>query len=307
MRLLIALAFVTATALLPARADTPATPASGRSYRIDVAPPGQPPLYLYVEEHGQGPAVVLLHGLGASGYAWRRIVPSLARRHRVITIDLKGFGRSDKPLDLAYGPEDQARLIGAFLDRRGIGRVSIAGHSIGGTVALRLAIELGAHAAQRIDRLVLIDAPAYPQALPFRYQLLTRPVLPYLALRLISPVDIAASSLATPFGTARRVSPEDISAYAEPLRDSATQNAIVTTLREFTGRDVSDTIARYPTMRRPTLLVWCRADSVVALDSGIRLASALPDARLRVLEGCDHVPVEEQPEALAGLMLDFLR
>ena len=82
---------------------------------VAIDPPGHPRISLYAEESGHGETLVLLHGLGASGYTFRRIVPDLARRYRVVTVDLKGHGRSDKPFDLNYSPHDQAVFIYWFL------------------------------------------------------------------------------------------------------------------------------------------------------------------------------------------------
>jgi pimeloyl-ACP methyl ester carboxylesterase len=101
---------------------------------------GPVPVQLYVEEAGRGPPLVLIHGLGGSSYSWRRLIPSLARTHRVYAIDLKGFGRSDKPFDTNYGPDDQALLIAALMRQRRLVGATVAGHSYGGTVALSLAI-----------------------------------------------------------------------------------------------------------------------------------------------------------------------
>ncbi|MGA9443489.1 MAG: alpha/beta fold hydrolase, partial [Methyloceanibacter sp.] len=84
--------------------------------------------------------LVMLHGFGASGYTFRRIVPALARRYRVITLDLKGHGRSDKPFDENYSPHDHAVLVYWFLRAYGLNRVTLVGHSYGGQVALNLAL-----------------------------------------------------------------------------------------------------------------------------------------------------------------------
>ena len=276
------------------------------SYQANVAPIGAEPLRLHVEEHGLGPVVLLIHGLGASSYAWRHIVPRLARTHRVIAIDLKGFGNSDKPFDLAYSPQDQARLLATFLARRGVRRVSVVGHSFGGAVALMLALELNRAGGGRLERLVLIDTPAFPQRLPFRYTLLTQPVLPYLGLMLVPPEVTASASLTSDQSDPRRISLADIRAYARPLYESGARHALITTLRRFVGDDARAVIARYPTIRQPTLLVWCRADSVVPLANALRLRRSLGQAQLHVMDGCDHVPNEEAPEALAATLAHFL-
>src|SRR5262245_66312721 len=82
------------------------------------------PLRLWLEEAGRGDPILLIHGLGANTYSWRYLAPRLARTHHVLSVDLKGFGRSDKPIDAAYGVLDQARLLETLLERKKIGRAS---------------------------------------------------------------------------------------------------------------------------------------------------------------------------------------
>ncbi len=101
---------------------------------------------------GKGPAVVLLHGFAASLKTWKDIVPRLAKTHRVVTLDLKGFGWTDRPKG-DYSPQAQAKLVFALLDKLGIDRAAVVGHSWGASVALAMALK----SPDRIDRLVLYD------------------------------------------------------------------------------------------------------------------------------------------------------
>jgi alpha/beta hydrolase fold len=145
-------------ALVPStRADQ-----SSIAYDADVSVSGQTPVRLHVEEHGLGRPLILLHGMGGSGYSFRRVIGALSRTNRVIVIDLKGFGASEKPFDLAYAPFDQAALIEAFLRQRRLTNVTLAGHSYGGAVALLTALRLQRTEPGRIRRLVLMNAPASP-------------------------------------------------------------------------------------------------------------------------------------------------
>ncbi len=107
-----------------------------------------------VEQAGQGPPLVLLHGFGESTLAFAPVIPELAKRFAVVAIDLNGFGFTERPKDRAsYTLAGQARLVLSVLDRLGLDRVRLAGHSYGGGLALYLA----ARHPERIDRLLLID------------------------------------------------------------------------------------------------------------------------------------------------------
>lgn len=289
---------VSAAILLVAALSVPAI--AGGAYRIMLAPPGQPPVALYVEEQGSGPPVVLLHGLGGSGYSWHRQVPVLARTHRVFTLDLRGFGRSDKPFDSRYSAADQAQLVAAFLLARGLSGVTLAGHSFGGVVSLMTALDPAA--SRRISRLVLISTPALPQPFSPGVAFLRKPLLPYLALMLMPAELPTAFGLYSERADMSHVGEADVRIYAEPLRESGGRHALIETARQLRPANAAQIIARYPSIRQPTLVVTCRGDQIVPLSTAQRLARMLPRARLEVLEGCDHIPSEQRPEAITALI-----
>ncbi len=279
-----------------------------RTGLVPVDAPGHPPIRLYAEETGQGETLVLLHGFGASGYTFRRIVPRLARRYRVITVDLKGHGRSDKPFDENYSPHDHAVLIYWFLRAYGLERVTLVGHSFGGQVALNLALLIKRYDPGRIRRLVLMNAPAFPQTFTTAMRLLRKPVLPYVALTLIPrEIPIAISLLTETVGLGQPVTRQDIDIYSQPYADAGARHAIIQTARQIVPRDADRLIRRYPDMNKPTLVIWCREDHVVPLDSGRRLVRSLPRARLKVLSQCEHIPPEQRPRAVAQAIRGFVR
>src|SRR5882724_11671313 len=95
---------------------------------------------VHVEQAGQGEPVVLLHGFGASTYSWRKVIPALSASHRVVAIDLNGFGYTERPKErAAYTREGQVALVLGVMDALGIDRAHIAGHSYGGGLSLYLA------------------------------------------------------------------------------------------------------------------------------------------------------------------------
>ena len=275
----------------------------GRYYT--VAANGQGPLHLYVEEKGQGDPVVLLHGMGASTYEWRLMVPGLARRHRVLNIDLKGFGRSDKPADGRYGAIDQGALVKDFLVRNRIRNATLIGHSLGGGIALATTLSANQTDPGIVSRLVLIDSAAYPQELSESLTTLRDPVLGPVLLTILPP-DVLAATALTGGGSYSKVTRDDIRAYARPYYDPAAKEALLETARQIVPPNFRRYTTAYPTIRQPALLIWCRADDVVPLSVGVRLSKDLPNARLEVLDGCLHVPIEEQPGVTGRLIRRFL-
>mgnify|MGYP002621492795 CR=1 FL=1 len=284
-----------------------AAPSEVSGQRITLSVPDRTPVTLYYEEHGEGPPVVLLHGLGESTFTWHEIAPRLAERHRVVALDLKGFGRSDKPADEAYGAEDQAALVAAFLLARDLDAVTLVGHSFGGTVALRTALSDGIRGTTRIRRIAVIGAPALPRSTARHLDLVKMPGLPDMVAAALSPELLARILLSEAMGGASGLRDDLIEGYAAPYRDPDAMQAFLATARAIVEEEGTQAVARrYRALRLPVLVVWCRKDPIVPLRAGRRLAAALPSATLRILDGCHHLPQHERPDALLGELGRFL-
>jgi pimeloyl-ACP methyl ester carboxylesterase len=273
---------------------------------VHVQPEGLPALDVYIEDVGRGRPVVLLHGLGGSGYLWRHIVADLARTHRVITIDMMGFGRSDKPLHGHYAPADHARVIAATLRALDLRNVALAGHSLGGLVALFVAMDAERDLARRITRLMLFSAPALPQPVNGAVRFLSQPVIPYLALSLLPPDTVARIGLLSGAGRMAHITDTDISFYADPLRGLGGAHAIIQSARQIAPADPRPILRRYKAIRQPILVSGCREDRTVPISTAEALSRYLPNARLAVLENCDHMPMEQNPAAVIKAMRRFL-
>lgn len=282
-----------------------AAPHPGRRIAVEVA--GRPAVTLYYEEEGSGPPLLLLHGLGESTFTWHEIRPALAARHRVIALDLKGFGRSEKPDDGAYTADDQAALVARFILARGLDELTVVGHSFGGTVALRAALAEGIRGTGRIRRLAVIGAPALPQSTAAQLDLVLTPAVPDLVAAALPAEAIARLLLHEAMGGKGTVSERDVEGYAAPYRERAAVTAFLATARAIvTERDAKAVARRYRAVAQPVLLVWCREDQIVPLRSGRRLARTLPRARLAVIEGCHHLPQHERPQQLLKMLGSFL-
>jgi len=289
---------IVCTAALSAGVESPTS-------RIELTAPGQPAVSLYAEEAGDGPPLVLLHGLGASTFTWRHILPLLARDHHVIALDLKVFGRSDKPFDDHYSAADQAALVAAFIRKRDLTAVTLIGHSFGGTVALLTSLEFKDEPA-RISRLVVIGAPALKQNFPGAAEIVNAPVVPYLAMT-IAP-EFAARQLLQAVSAPRRKVPEaDVIGYAAPYSSVGSSHAFVATTKAILDANTVRMSSHYSEIHQPTLVVWCRHDRIVPLTTGSRLTRLLPNARLEVLKRCNHLPQDEVPDSLITGLQGFLK
>lgn len=281
--------------MLPPLVQTPATYHQARES-------GKPPVRLAVREAGKGKPILLLHGLGASSYTWREITPPLAKTNRVIALDLKGFGDSEKPLDDAYSIADQARLVQDYMARRDLRGVTLVGHSFGGAVAMAIALDDANAARPRVEKLVLIDSLAYQQPIPFFFKVLRTPIIGELGMNLIPPDLQIARALAVAYHHDDRVKDETIATYATPLQTEGGRHALLRTVESLMNENAEVYAARYRSLKTPALLIWCAHDRIVPLRFGKRLWQDLPNAKIDVIEECGHIPQEEEPgETLAAI------
>ena len=236
---------------------------------------------LAVQESGKGKPIVLIHGLGTSSYTWNKIMPELARTNRVIAIDLKGFGKSDKPLDGNYSIFDQARLIEDTIRENNLSGVTLIGHSYGGAVALAVALAQMENGGDRVERLVLLDSVAYRQPMPFFFQVLRTPVIGEIGMALIPPEVQAEHALTIAYYNGRKVPGEAVQHYAQPLHTEGGRHALFHTINSLEPDNAEAIAARYRNLKLPALVLWCDHDRIVPIKFGERLAGDLPNAQLR--------------------------
>ena len=261
---------------------------------------------LAIQESGRGKPIVLLHGLGASSYTWHKIAPELAKTNRVIAIDLKGFGQSDKPLDDHYSIFDQAKLVEDYLVRSKLQGVTLVGHSFGGGVALAVALSQMDAGRHQIEKLVLIDSVAYRQPLPFFFQLLRTPIIGEIGMSLVPPEVQMARALSIAYYKDEKVTADTVNHYASALHSEGGRHALFHTINSLDPDKAEEYSQRYRSLTTPALLLWCEHDKIVPLKFGKRLATDLPDSRIEVIEDCGHIPHEEQPEETLQLIRNFV-
>lgn len=236
--------------------------------------------------------LVLLHGYGEHLLTWRSVVDPLARRYRVVALDLPGFGASDKP-DREYSLEFLAAEVGAFLSRWAQPPTVLVGHSMGGAIATRLAVTrpdlvhgliLIAPAGLRIGLGPIADDPTPARAAS------------------IGAWE-AARAFVTPLHDPDWLrEPAELAGY-DPTTDPAFRRAAARALLEFDFEGIGEDFARIP---QPTLLIWGSADPVIPIEVGEEVAAMLPCRRWEVLRRTLHRPQVERPDTVVSLVLDFL-
>jgi pimeloyl-ACP methyl ester carboxylesterase len=266
---------------------------------------------------GKGSPVLLIHGLGSSGYIeWRFTMPALSGSHRVFAPDLPGFGRSQKPR-ARYGIRYFARVLDRYLEGRRLGSAAVVGTSLGGRIALELALEY----PERVRRLVLVNSLGLgrPQ-LQFYYPLMMLPRVGEAvmgvargALRWAPPTVIrrvAARYTGASSDLAETMTDEYLGHLREMYSEDGYPRAYLATVRSlaqpealFGSYDLTPELKR---IEAPTLFVWGASDPLFPLEHATRAHRALPGSRLTVIEGAGHTPQAERPEEFNRTLAKFL-
>ena len=246
----------------------------------------------YIEEGGGAP-VMLIHGLGGHTYSFRHTTPALARHFRVIALDLKGFGYSERPKGGDYSLTEHARLVLRFMDALGIGRVSVLGHSMGGEVAMRVA----AMAPERVERLVLSASVSGDR-------IWTLPPLPVLFQTFVAVFTrlFGRRIFRRLFYDPRHATEEAREAYAAPTRIRGHADA----LYELAKDSRRDRRIDYGKIGAPTLILWAAADRVLPRLTLRRLGQHFPRAQVVQIEKAGHLLLEERPDACNEVIAQFL-
>lgn len=283
--------------ITPAAASTGVTGSIGGTRSVKLA----------TDELGKGKPIVLLHGLGASRYTWRHLLPELAKTNHVIAVDLKGFGESDKPLDERYSVFDQAQLINDYLRERDLHNVTLVGHSFGGGVVLAAALADLDSKTNRIEKLVLLDSIAYRQPMPMFFQLLRTPVIGEIGMSLVPPEVQISRALTVAYHYSGKLEAETVRNYAAPLYSEGGRHALLHTVNSLEPESADAIAARYPELKVPVLLLWCEYDKIVPLAFGKKLAGDLPNSRIHFILNCGHIPQEEQPTETLRSIKQFVQ
>jgi pimeloyl-ACP methyl ester carboxylesterase len=258
-------------------------------------------------EVGAGPPVVLLHGLGATSASMLPTMRALARDHRVIAVDLPGFGESGKPLRDHHAGY-QARWLVAVLDALRLPRAHLIGNSMGG----RVAIETALRAPDRVDRIVLfapavafIGKPMLAVARALRPELaVLLPALPHrwlvrgLRACFARPERLADAWYDSAIDEFRRI-------YASPRGRVALFSA-ARQLYLDTPHGERGFWTRLRGLSRPALFVWGALDPLVPVAFARHVTAAVPAATSVILDDCGHIPQYELPEKTHALVREFL-
>lgn len=273
-----------------------------RTYARVVAVDGMQ-IHCYDAGSGDATPLLLIHGLGDESDTWRHVLLPLAKRRRVVAIDLPGFGRSDHP-QRAYTLAFFAQTVLSVMDAIGLHRAILVGSSMGAAAAQRLALVR----PERVERLVLVGG-----SLPITSGIPTGPIWLFLTpglgeafyTGLRGSTDAGYSTLQPYYAKLDALPEADQAFLRERVRarvfSDGQRRAYLSALRWLMIERALRAgwfHRRVINQRTPTTLIWGEHDLIAPAASAYAMAALLPDARVHVIRACGHLPQQERPEEL---------
>ena len=260
----------------------------------------------YVME-GNGPAVLLVHGLGASLAVWGENIAPLAEEGRTVyALDLPGYGKSDKPRELDYDAVSGAHFLVRFMDTLGIKSATIIGNSAGGIVSAMCALIY----PHRVERLVLVDAPGLARPMAWFLRFASLPLLGELLH--IPDVHDPRNMIKSVFYEPKAVSDDLVDELMHVRNFRGSKMAALRSIRSGTSlwglRKKMLVLHRLKGFAKPLLVIWGREDRIIPVSHACRAAEVLsPNCTVHIIPYCGHWPQLERPEEFNLLVLDFLK
>lgn len=255
----------------------------------------------HVQVTGSGPVLLLLHGTGAATHSWRAMLPLLAAHFTVVAPDLPGHGFT------ARGPQTlpaMAKAVAALLVELDVKPTIVVGHSAGVAVALRMMLD------KLVDATTVVGLS--PALLPFpglaaklfptmAKLLFLNPFAPHIFARMAGPTREVARFMLKSTGST--LDSDGVDYYARLFRKPG---HIAGTIGMMASWDLEPLKRDLPALAVPLLLIHGDGDTAIPLPKAREAAALVPGARLEVLEGLGHLAHEEEPERVAGMIVDFV-
>lgn len=249
---------------------------------------------VHYEAYGRGRPVILLHGwLGSWGY-WLRTMETLKNEYRCYALDFWGFGDSGKRRS-SYNVDDFVGLVDQFMDRLGIETAPVVGHSMGGTVAICLALAK----PKRVQRVIVVGSPVVGDSLNILLRLAGRPWIASIVWHMPTALQLGI----------RAFSPYVVKNWHEWYQ-MITRDLSRTTLEAFfssiNSLHKTDLSAQLPAMTTPIMGIYGVSDNVVAPSQANLIAKKAPIARVKMMNGSGHFPMLDEPQDFNDQLAEFL-
>ena len=245
--------------------------------------------------------IILLHGTGASLHTWDAWAQALNDKHRVIRVDLPGFGLTGPTTDGNYQMSAYTHFMRSLMDTMQIKRAVLAGNSFGGDVCWQTAVTY----PDRVSRLILVDSSGYATtaaSVPIAFKLAQMPVLSRL-LGNILPRRVVESSVRNVYADPAKVTPELVDRYYDLALRAGNRKAITA---RFAQNKPGQNESAIKQVKVPTLIIWGALDRLITPDNAAKFHRDIAGSQLIVFEKLGHVGHEEDPVATVAAVQTFL-
>jgi pimeloyl-ACP methyl ester carboxylesterase len=248
---------------------------------------------------GFGPPLLLVHGTPTNSYIWRNVAMRLADRFSVYTFDLLGFGQSERKEGLDISISDQAQLLAELVETLNLEAPSIAGHDIGGAIALR------AHLLEGIPFgcIAVIDSVALrPWITPT-----TRHIKEHLDVYRSMPTEVFEASIASHLRTAtyRVMDKPTLATYPDQWKGEVGRTLYLQNAAQLREEDTAELEPLLPSITVPISIVWGENDAWLPLTTAERLHELILGSDLVLLPHTGHFATEDSPQEVAATLFDF--
>jgi len=253
----------------------------------------------FIEEGNGDQHVLLLHGFRAHTYTWNSLIqPLVTAGYHVWALDLIGFGLSDKPNYVTYDQNFFVEQIKTFMSDQKISSAHVIGNSMGGAIALELALE----APMFVNSITLINALGYNLNMPFYIYIFRN--MDFVWGPFLNPSIIKACLKGVLFDQ-KCVTSEKVEAYCLPYRFPGGTESSLLTMRHFDVKKLTDMHLNFSQIKSPILLIWGEEDTLIPFKHYHNFLEDLPQAQTILIPACGHMPQEEHPELVAEAFLKF--
>ena len=261
---------------------------------------------IHFRDRGAGNPIVFIHGFGASLDTWRYLEERLKSEYRIVSLDLKGHGYSERPLDDRYSLQDHAAVVAGLMDHLKLKNVVLVGNSLGCAVALMAALEARQESSATVAAMVLIAGSLDGDNLPFYLRLLRLPMIGSVAAKLTPASFGTRLILKRAYYDDEKVTDSLVELYAKYQRIPGTEHALITTARQMIPADSSGLRQALKKLEIPILNIIGKHDQIISRESSEGVCQILPRCKNVTIDEAGHVPHEEKPEEVISLLNDFL-
>ncbi|PID45132.1 MAG: alpha/beta hydrolase [Proteobacteria bacterium] len=259
-------------------------------------------LNIHYRDIGEGPVIVLVHGIMSSLHTWNAWSDHLEKYYRVISLDVPGYGLTGSPENLdEFDVDFLISTFTRFVSELGLKRFDLAGNSLGGLIAAHYASDY----PEQIKHLILVDPVAYPQDVPWIFNVATAPGIKNVG-KYVQPPVLVTMNVKETYGDPKRISQENMERYVHLSQRPGAREVYIKTLEMLKERSKMEIPLPFHRISAPVFLIWGGKDKWVPPKMAQYWRQDIPSAILKIYPSAGHMPMEEIPDKTIRDVLAFL-